>query len=237
MENRRTQTICLTLMPDTPLPSAAPGAADHRLAPGEDDRERIAAVLSARFAEDALSLEEFESRVERVYPAATRRELDALVTDLVPAAPEAPRNAITTADNVPARDRRFAILANLEHHSMALAPRRLDVSAIFGNVELDLRDATFGAGESEIHVRSVFGNIAITLPAGATVEQQASSIRGSIECRSSPARAGRSSGPVVRITGHAVLGAVEILFAERGSRPTGGRGGAPPRLDRGRPVP
>ena len=207
-----------------------------RTAPSEAERERVASMLSARFADDSLSLDEFEDRVARVYRAATGAELDALIADLVaPAAPpSAGSYAIAPAEAVPAHDRRFAILANLEHHGMTVVPRRLDVSAVFGNVELDLRDATWGAGETEVHVRSVFGNITITLPVGALVEQRASGVLGSVECQQSPAAVGRSGGPIVRLTGHAVLGAVEVRFGERGTAPRTGRAALPAGVDKAR---
>ncbi|MFL5562095.1 MAG: DUF1707 domain-containing protein [Gemmatimonadaceae bacterium] len=226
-------------MPDTPLPAPPRAMTSSRTAPSEAERERVASVLSARFADDVLSLDEFEDRVARVYRATTGTELEALIADLsAPGAPTAvgagTSYAIAPADSVPARDRRFAILANLEHHGMTVVPRRLDVSAVFGNVELDLRDATWGAGETELHVRSVFGNITITLPVGALVEQRASGILGSVECQQSPGSAGRSGGPVVRLTGHAVLGAVEVRFGERGTGPGTGRAALPAGVDKAR---
>jgi hypothetical protein len=67
-------------------------------------------------------------------------------------------------------------------------------------------------------------------------EQRASSVLGSIECQPSPPRAGRSRAPVVRLTGHAVLGAVEIRFAPPGTLPGDVRASAP-RLDKPRRVP
>lgn len=223
-------------MPNTPLP-ARPVAADAtRVSPSSNDRERVANFLSERFAADALSLDDFEERVAKVYRVTTRSELDALSADLVQDAgePVAPaRIGVATADSVPARGRRFAILSNLEHHSIAVVPRHLDVSAIFGNVELDLRDATFGRGETEIEVHALFGHIGITLPAGAQVDQRGSGILGSFECPPSPRGHGRSA-PVVTITGSAVFGAVEIGFADPASAIVGAGAKASRRLDRPR---
>jgi hypothetical protein len=162
-----------------------------------------------------LSLEEFEERVGAVYRVATRAELEALSADLEPemATPDAKPTAVAATDAIPPHGRRFAILSNLEHHSIAVVPRRLDVSAILGNVELDLRDAKFGSGATEIHLRGVLGNIAIVLPAGTQLEQHASALLSSFECPASP-RAHGPHGPVVTITGSALLAAVEIRFAE-----------------------
>jgi len=230
-------------MTDTPLPAPPRPAGASRLAPTEEERERAAALLSARFADDALSLDEFEERVAAVYRVASMGELNALTADLAPApvtAPAAPARAgaraqpLALADSVPERDRRFAILANLEHHSMAVVPRYLALSAVMGNVEIDLRDARFGAGTTEIHVHAVFGHIGVTLPAGARVEQQASGILGSIECSPSPWSRPRGDAPIVRLTGHALLGAVEIRYAEPAARVDRGGAGLFPRVDRPR---
>ena len=225
-------------MPNTPLPAPPRSAGTSRIAPTGDDRERAAAILSARFADDTLSLDAFEERVAAVYRAATMAELNALTADLGPAPPAATEQrairGAAIADSVPARDRRFAILANLEHHSMAVAPRQLALSAVFGNVEVDLRDARFGAGTTEIHVQAVFGHIAVTLPAGTRVEQEASGILGSIECPPSPWSPARRDAPHVRLTGHALLGAVEIRYAEPAALVDRGLGGGFPRVDRPR---
>jgi hypothetical protein len=225
-------------MPNTPLPAPPRRTGASRNSPTDDERELAAAFLAARFADDMLSLEAFEERVAAVYRVSTMAELNALTDDLAPAPPAAsafpaPRR-VATADVVPEHDRRFAILANLEHHSMAVAPRHLALSAVFGNVEIDLRDARFGAGTTEIHVRAVFGHIAVTLPAGTRVEQQASGILGSIECPPSPWSRARRDAPVVRLTGHALLGAVEIRYAEPAALVDRGLAGVFPRVDRPR---
>jgi hypothetical protein len=218
-------------MPNTPLPSPPARAKPAGIAPSSNDRERAAAFLSARFADDALTLDEFERRVAEVYRVATRAELDALSADLGAESEAVVRVAKTAvADDVPARGRRFAVMASLEHHSMTVVPRALDVSAVFGNVELDLSGATFGAGTTELRLRSVFGNIEITLPAGAQVEQHGSGILGSFEVKPSPSVAPSRFAPVVVVRGHAVFGVVEIRFADAGA--SGRR--APNRLDRPR---
>lgn len=227
-------------MPNTPLPSP-PRSDRSRIAPTEAERERAAALLSSRFADDVLSLEQFEERVAEVFRVGSRAELEALTADLAPsrvpgapAATRAARRSRGVAEPVPAHDRRFAILANLAHHSMSAVPRRLDVSAVFGNVELDLRNAKFGAGTTEIHVRAVFGHIAITLPAGTQLEQHASSILASVECPPSALAWPREGAPLVRLTGRALLSAVEILFAEPAALPGNGVAALFPRVDRPR---
>jgi len=236
-------------MPNTPLPAPPRPAGASRAAPTEDDREHAAARLAAAFADDALTLDQFEERVAAVYRVASVAELEALTADLTDESPPlspsrtsrarrgvtaASRPAGAVTDTVPAHDRRFAILANLEHHSMAVVPRQLALAAVFGNVEIDLRNAKFGAGETEIHVRALFGHIAVTLPAGTRVDQQASGILGSVECPPSPWSLPRRDAPVVRLTGHALLGAVEVRYAEPSALVDRGLAGLFPRVDRPR---
>ena len=225
-------------MPNTPLPARRASADALRDAPTSNDRERVARFLSERFAADALSLDEFEERVARVYRVTTRSELEALSADLVVDIGALPvigaQGAAKIVDSVPARGRRFAILSNLEHHSIAVVPRYLDVSAVLGNVELDLRDAQFGRGQTVIAVHALLGHVGITLPAGAQVEQRGSAIVGSFECPAPP-RVHHSSAPVITITGSAVLGAVEIRFADRSiAAPPGAGQKGSGRLDRPR---
>ena len=186
-------------------------------------------LLSERFADDTLTLEQFEDRVAAVYRVGTRGELEALSADLVPREPLGAPAASAVATAVPAHGRRFAVLSNLEQHNIAVAPRVLDVSAFLGNVELDLSGATFGAGETEIRVNAVFGHIGIKLPSGAAVEQRGSGFLSSFECQASPYSSARRPGPKVVITGVAVFGAVEITLAEPPPPRAGGH-----RLDRPR---
>ncbi|GAA2863076.1 DUF1707 domain-containing protein [Pseudonocardia halophobica] len=49
---------------------------------GDDERERGAARLAAEVGTGRLDLAEYERRVDRVYAARTRRELDAVFADL-----------------------------------------------------------------------------------------------------------------------------------------------------------
>lgn len=201
--------------------------------PTAEDRERLAMFLSERFADDALTLEQFEDRVAAVYRVGTRAELEALGADLAAPAPPSGigRSAVAAPDTVPAHGRRFAVLSNLEQHNIAVAPRVFDVSALLGNVELDLSGATFGAGETEIRVNAIFGHIGIKLPRGAVVEQRGSGFMSSFECQASPYSPARRLGPKVVVTGHAVFGAVEIVLAE----PPAARPASARRLDRPRP--
>jgi hypothetical protein len=173
-------------------------------------RERVVQLLSEHFAEDRLALDELERRLELAYKAGTVAELDALVADL-PHTPT-PSRALT-AEQVaaaPPEERIVAVLSSSVRHGGWLVPARLRIIALFGNAELDLRDAHFAPGVSEIHVSAIFGNVEITVPPGVRVENNGSAILGNFEIN-----AGANSAQpdvVLRITGRAVFGNVETNY-------------------------
>jgi len=170
--------------------------------PTLSERERVVDLLQLRFADDRLSLDEFERRVALAYQAKTPPELDALVADLAPTA---------TTSMVPDHGRVAAIFSSNARDGAMSVPRQLDIMATFGNVELDLSDATFGTGVTEIHVSAVLGNVELTLPLGMHVECTGDSVLGTFDCKSaSIASYPRDAERVVRITGRSVLASVEI---------------------------
>ena len=177
-------------------------------APTNDRREEVAQLLARGFAEDALTLDQFEERVAGVWRAGSESELSALVADLrrESPAPVAPPPALPLA---PKRIR--VVLGNHERGGAVELPSRLDVRVLLGNAELDFRDASIPGGVAEIAIDALLGNVEITLPAGVSVENHGIGVLGSFECRP-PAGAPRRGA--VRITGRSTLSAVTIRFAE-----------------------
>lgn len=188
--------------------------------------------LSEGFARDELSLDELERRVDRAYAASAEAELDALVADLS----AAPSSALAPVPPAPlaagARAPRLtrlalAVFGNVERRIGGELATGVTVSAVFGNVELDLRELVLPPGVTELQVRAVFGNVELTLPPTLAVECRGTPIFGSFASVDRRPRAGEA---VLRVVGSAVFGNVEIktlpqralLEAGRGAR----RGGA-----------
>lgn len=192
------------------VPEAGPtrpgGAALDRVATS-DQRDAAIARLSDAFARDVLPVEEFERRVASVYRATTAGALRDLTGDLPEV--EAERGARST---YPAHLRAMApritsFLSNVERGGPVAVPPRLEVRSTLGNVELDLRDASFDPGVTEIVVRALLGNVEVWLPPEVAVEDHGTAILGSFAVRTTGVGTG---GPVVRIVGRAVLGNVEV---------------------------
>jgi hypothetical protein len=201
-------------------------------------RERVIERLGEGFVRDELGLDEFERRVDEAHGAQDVDALGALVADLEPAL----ARALPTLPASPAARDGAAQPALAKAHSGALAPvsagapdslaifgnverrgryRLADGSralAVFGNVELDLRDVTLAIGVTTLHVRAVFGNIEIVVPPELPVECIGSGIFGSFASVHRVAPEGHEGQAVLRIVGQAVLGNVEVLTRPRGAR-------------------
>ncbi len=178
--------------------------------PSPELKEHAIEALTRHFASDRMSMDEFERRAEMVYAARTTQDLATVLREvgisLQPGSGAAA--ALAPAGLAPARGRVVALFSSSERGGAMVVPRLLEVRSVFGNVELDLREATFATGLTEIHVKAVFGNVEITLPAGVHVEERGEAVFGSFALRAgdAPEEAG---APVVRISGRAVFGNVE----------------------------
>jgi hypothetical protein len=171
-------------------------------------RERVIALLTDRYAQDHLSLDEFERRAAAAYAARTPDELAALTADLpngdVPA----------TRASLPAGH--VGVVLGSIVRDMHAVPRVLDVRTVLGNVELDLTHASFASGVTEIALHAFMGNIEIQLPAHVGVEDHVSAVLGSFEYRRHPRASSwvESSqvASVVRFTGRVTMSSAEVVI-------------------------
>ena len=189
-------------------------------------REQAIDRLSRSFAEDAITMDEFERRAELVYSALTAADLQALVADLPPEieSADAKRGKGAAVARVATGDRITTFLGSTERRMPASVPRQLSVRTMLGNTELDFRDSRFEPGITEVHVRCLFGNVEITVPEGIRVELLVSSMLANVEATrrqdfdegeqrgdSDPSTiSARPYESVLRITGRAVLANVEV---------------------------
>jgi len=191
-------------------------------------REQTIEALSTYFAADRLTLDEFEHRVAAAYMAPTPQALQELVVDLAPPpSPEAttamtilPAGAPVAADAVrvapvlgaPMAEQSLSVLlGNHERNGVLTVPARLHVRCVLGNVELDLRDATFTAPVTDIIVDAVLGNVEITVPSNVRVESHGNAVLGSFESRTRKGVDPNSPADVVlRVSGSSVLASVEV---------------------------
>jgi DUF1707 SHOCT-like domain/Cell wall-active antibiotics response LiaF, C-terminal len=169
------------------------------------DREREAAVERLRSAsvEGRLNLEELTNRTEAAYSAQTRGELARVTADL-------PEPSGTRSQLPLARSRRIvSVFANVTRSGWWRAEGTVSPVSVFGDVELDLRQAVVPSGEVEIKAVAPFGDIEVIVPDGISVELTGLSVFGrkKVDVRRS---ASIESAPVVRVRAVTVFGSVLV---------------------------
>jgi hypothetical protein len=126
------------------------------------DRDRVTKLLAEAAADGRLTPDEHAERVEQAYQARTLGQLAALTADLVEQDAQPikldGRRAVTGIFSRDGRDGRWVV------------PDRLPVLAIFGEVELDLREALLQSGRTVVYATLIAGTIHLIVPDGVFVE-------------------------------------------------------------------
>jgi hypothetical protein len=78
-----------------------------------------------------------------------------------------------------------------------------------GSVELDLREAELGDGESVIEIFCLLGSVEVIVPPGVRVLNEGDSLAGNFTLQPGD-WSGSPMAPVVRLTGSCYLGEVEV---------------------------
>jgi hypothetical protein len=178
-----------------------------------DERERVIAVLSEAFAQDRLSIEEFDERLTLAHAASTVAEVTKLAEDLpqqVAARPApAERSLVPLAEAKPAQKRLIVFSGDVREGKWQ-CPQKLAMTCVFGGVVLDFREARLPAGPIEVTINSYFGGAQIIVPPELPVEVDGSAIFGGFEHMARSPAEPEPDRPILRITGRAVFGGVSI---------------------------
>lgn len=156
------------------------------------DSERENAVLALREAvvEGRLTLEEFTDRVGEAQTARTHGELAALTSDL----PTETGAALPAARVAHHR----ALFSRIVRGGPWEVPDRSSFSAVFGTVELDLRQARLPGPEVELRVFNLFGTVTVIVPVGIRVEVEGGGLLAS-QVMDMPAVPPIAGSPMLRI--------------------------------------
>lgn len=216
-------------IPDIPAADAGPLGAAGRVLVSDSDRARFADVIGDAYAEGRLDHDEYQARLTSAMSARTAADLVPVVDGLPPgtvAAALAPLIGMSMpvpeqrAD--PARAAGWLAPPGLDSSSSSvvaifggatrsgewIVPSQLTAFAMFGGVELDLRQVTFAQAESEILAVAVMGGVEITVPEGITVQVDGVGIFGGFDQKAEGP--GQPGAPVLRIKGAAFFGGVEV---------------------------
>jgi hypothetical protein len=126
------------------------------------DRDRAVAELREHTATGRLTLEEFSERVDRAVAARTLSELEEVRGDL-PAAPVA---------RAPRRPKRFTgvVFGRTQRTGRWRLPARGVALVLFGDLDLDLRQAELSGPVASITALVLFGNVDLYTPESVEVD-------------------------------------------------------------------
>lgn len=176
----------------------------------DDDRILVAQLLSEAASHGRLNLEEYESRLARVYSAVSYDELERLADDL----PEALEFRRRTSRPAPST-MLLAILSGFERRGRWNVPGRMTTFTLFGGGVVDLRYADFTSSHVEIHAYSILGGQTILLPPEVNVAIKGHGVMGGFDHEVDGS--GTPGAPKVTITGFSLWGGVGIKRRRRKS--------------------
>lgn len=188
-------------------------------------REQKISELSQHFANDDLSLDELERRIELVYKAGSIAELDSITADLRPSpvsagmtlANAAPRQQIVTAMEA-RRGRLLAIMGESRRTGRWLVPSEFRVVSLMSDTRLDLTQAVMASGVAEIHVTAMWSSCRLIVPPGMRVINEMHAVMASVTSSADemdPPGVTRTNAPTIRLTGTALMAEVKVTVRRK----------------------
>jgi hypothetical protein len=205
-------------MADVPVPSLARA------------REQKINELSVHFANDDLSLEDLERRIEQVYKAGSVAELETITADLrraaapvpVPAElPQSRRGRVTGGlqATYPATGvRLLSLMSSTRRVGRWVVPPRLDIVAIMSDTKLDLTHAVMPSGMMDFEVRAVMASLKLIVPPGVRVVVDTHSVMSNVRSRADEYDGDlppSAVAPVIRLAGYALMADVQVVVRRR----------------------
>lgn len=188
-----------------------------------DDRERVARVLHDAMAEGRLTVNELEERLDKVYAAKTFGDLEPLLRDLPVGHQAAQFNLpapVAGTSPVPMPSGRIggrgtssgavAIMSGTGRKGVWTVPPTFTSFAMMGGIEIDLTQARFEEAETTIQAFAFMGGIDIFVPDDIAVQVNGVGFMGAFENHTSNQGQPAPGTPLVKITGLAVWGGVDV---------------------------
>lgn len=178
------------------------------------DRDAVAEVLHAAFADGRLTMAEHDQRVSATLKARTFADLTPLTGDLIaiPTTELVGRHGMSPvivpegAEQDP--DRINTILSNAKRDGKWRMRRISYANTFLGDIKLDLTEATFDARVVELNLTTVMGTCMLRVPTGTRVKDETHSVLGSTSIKGvgdpDPGM------PLIVIKGTNVMGEVKV---------------------------
>ncbi|MGY2002654.1 DUF1707 SHOCT-like domain-containing protein [Blastococcus sp. SYSU DS1024] len=186
------------------MATEGPDATDEAMPVSDKDRQAVIEQLTSAARDGRLDSQQVHHRSEVAHTARTRGELMALVEDLA---------STSAAQRQPAAEQPataapiVGIFGGTERRGRWRPAPRQTVLALFGGVELDLREAELPPDLLDLRAWAVFGGVKIIMPEGMRVETIGGfSLFGGSSAK--PSAAPTSDLPVLRLNAIALFGGV-----------------------------
>lgn len=175
-------------------------------------------ALCEHFANDVMTVEEFERRIDVAHGASSVDELRHLLRDLpgggLPALREASQSVLagySTIGSDQVRENGYAVaIFGGTRRTGRWTPARVNTAvAVCGGAELDFREAALGPGVTELRIFAMWGGVEVIVPPGLNVESHGMGIMGGFD-HAADRSAPDPLAPTLRISGVALMGGVDI---------------------------
>lgn len=203
-------------MADQPVPSLSKA------------RERKIDELSNHFANDDLTLDELERRIERVYKAANVAELETITADLRAAATlpadYVRANAVPSQAAVPtAREvknsRVLSLMSQTRRVGRWTVPSELALVAIMSDTRIDFTQAVLTSNTVDVEIKSVMAQLRIIVPPGMRVVMDTTSVMSNVRNKAEDVPAtelpATLRSPVLHLSGFALMSDVSVVVRRR----------------------
>ena len=183
-------------------------------------RDRVIEILTERFADDGLTLEEFERRLDLAHRATSEEALRALVPEDALPAPRSssasPPSRRVSPVAVKERSLVLGFWGGSQRSGSWVPARKNYVVAFQGGAELDLRDARFGPGVTEIIVFCTMGGVNIIVSPDLQVDFGGVGIWGGFDIEDGANPVADPAAPVVKVRGFAFCGGAGVEIRHKG---------------------
>jgi hypothetical protein len=186
-------------------------------------------ALCEHFANDVMTVEEFERRVYAAHAATSADVLEELLRDLpgggLPAVVEpqttptpepSSQFTVTSAGQVKEKGFIVAIMGGSARRGRWSPARKNYSVSVMGGSELDFREATMGPGVTELRIFGVCGGVDVIVPPGLNVESHGIAIMGGFEHKGDEYHNPDPHAPTLKITGVAIMGGVDVKVRHPG---------------------
>ncbi len=182
------------------LPAEQSISADSALRASDSDRERAAAVLQAATADGRVSSGELEKRLELVYSAKSKGDLETIVKDLQP---------MQWGGGTPTATKDLGVIGSLVRKGRWVVGEKYRATAIIGTGVIDLREAEFTGPETTISVNSWLSTVYVVVPENVEVRVSGTGIFGGF--KQDRESTGYASTHVINVTGMAFSATVHVV--------------------------